>query len=486
LLKVLEGESGAAPAVQTTFIRERVLPDLARNIQCGNSLIGPDFYDQVQLGLFDDEERYRINVFDWQAAFPAIMRAGGFDAVIGNPPYGIVFDEEVKSYVEGHYRTFVRNNDNYIAFSQRAIELLRITGRFGLIIPNTFLTGPYFDALKSYILENACVLEIVDFGLNQVFPKPNVFTCLVFLQRKASSEECAAGSTQYAKVNDIQTFPQELTYQTLNKVALQTLYWMPADDLVARLLNAGTPLDAIAWVKDVGLNYWTQGRGKTRGGSIADRTMYEGNQQNPEDKPFLKGRDISRYSLTFGGHWLRHNYQEFLDPAVDTLRFSPDFLYQEKLVYRQTSDRIVATLDASKYLTDKTVHVIVLREAWKGKIDLRYLLSLLNSRLLSYVYQCLAQEEGRTFAQVKTFRMKQLPIRTINFSDPADKQRHDQMVALVERMLALHRQRAAARTPTEQTMLDRQIAATDAQIDRLVYALYGLTEAEIALVDGAR
>jgi hypothetical protein len=82
--------------------------------------------------------------------------------------------------------------------------------------------------------------------------------------------------------------------------------------------------------------------------------------------------------------------------------------------------------------------------------------------------------------------MKQLPIRTINFSDPADKQRHDQMVALVERMLALHRQRAATRTPTEQTMLDRQIAATDAQIDHLVYALYGLTEAEIALVDGAR
>jgi hypothetical protein len=82
--------------------------------------------------------------------------------------------------------------------------------------------------------------------------------------------------------------------------------------------------------------------------------------------------------------------------------------------------------------------------------------------------------------------LRRIPIRTINFSDPADKQRHDQMVALVERMLALHRQRAAARTPTEQTMLDRQIAATDAQIDRLVYALYGLTEAEIALVDGAR
>ena len=70
------------------MFHERALPDLAGNIKCGNSLIGPDFYEGQQLALFDEEERYRINVFDWQAAFPKIMKAGGFDAVIGNPPYG--------------------------------------------------------------------------------------------------------------------------------------------------------------------------------------------------------------------------------------------------------------------------------------------------------------------------------------------------------------------------------------------------------------
>ena len=86
-LKVLEGESEQTLATQLRFFHERALPDLGRNIKCGNSLIGPDFYEQQEMSFLDEDERYRINVFDWKAEFAEIMRAGGFDAVIGNPPY---------------------------------------------------------------------------------------------------------------------------------------------------------------------------------------------------------------------------------------------------------------------------------------------------------------------------------------------------------------------------------------------------------------
>ena len=212
--------------------------------------------------------------------------------------------------------------------------------------------------------------------------------------------------------------------------------------------------------------------------------MYEGEQQNPADKPYIKGRDIDRFSISKSNHWLRHNYEKKLDPKIDTLRFSPEFLFREKLVYRQTSDHIVASLDLTNSLTDKTVHVIVLREDFYSKPKLAYLLGLLNSKLLTYVYKKISQEENRTFAQVKTFRMKELPIRTIDFNDPADVQRHDRMVALVESMLALHRQLAAARSPQEKELLQRQIAFTDREIDALVYELYGLTEEEIKIVEG--
>ena len=87
LLKVLEGENQDTLERQMKLFKERALPDLGSNIKCGNSLIGPDFYQGKQMNLLDREEMYRINPFDWEKEFPEIMKRGGFDAVIGNPPY---------------------------------------------------------------------------------------------------------------------------------------------------------------------------------------------------------------------------------------------------------------------------------------------------------------------------------------------------------------------------------------------------------------
>jgi len=119
-------------------------------------------------------------------------------------------------------------------------------------------------------------------------------------------------------------------------------------------------------------------------------------------------------------------------------------------------------------------------------IELPYLCGLMNSRLLDFfLKQVSTNFHGGYFAANKQF-IEQLPIRSINFSDPADVARHDQMVELVERMLDLHQRLAAAKTPTEKTLLQRQIVATDRQIDRLVYELYDLTEEEIKIVEGQR
>ena len=93
---------------------------------------------------------------------------------------------------------------------------------------------------------------------------------------------------------------------------------------------------------------------------------------------------------------------------------------------------------------------------------------------------------GKVFAEVKVIYVERLPIRTFDFNKPAEKKMHDLMVQLVEQMLSLHKQLPEAKTSHEQTILQRQIEATDRQIDKLVYALYGLTEEEIAIVEGAR
>jgi len=120
----------------------------------------------------------------------------------------------------------------------------------------------------------------------------------------------------------------------------------------------------------------------------------------------------------------------------------------------------------------------------KNTINIKYLLSILNSKLFILLYRLFSFERGRVLAQVKPIIIKQLPIRTIDFSDPADKGRHDRLVEMVENMLAWHKELAAAKTPQEKTLLERQIAGMDKDIDRLVYELYDLNDEEIALVEG--
>ncbi len=113
----------------------------------------------------------------------------------------------------------------------------------------------------------------------------------------------------------------------------------------------------------------------------------------------------------------------------------------------------------------------------------KYVLGLLNSKLLFWRLNHISNVfRGGWITCTKQY-VKTLPIRTIDFSDPADKARHDKIVKLVEQMLALHKQLASARTEHEQTALKRQIDATDRQIDKLVYELYGLTEEEFGIVE---
>ena len=141
LLKVLELEENQ----QLSLIHKRVLPDLGNNIKCGNSLIGPDFYNGMQLDLLDQDELYRVNAFDWEAEFPEIMKNGGFDAVIGNPPYGAKFTNEMSSYLKERNSTFGWRGESYTVFVERAFKLLINGGLFGFIIPDTYLNLGFWN-----------------------------------------------------------------------------------------------------------------------------------------------------------------------------------------------------------------------------------------------------------------------------------------------------------------------------------------------------
>ena len=155
----------------------------------------------------------------------------------------------------------------------------------------------------------------------------------------------------------------------------------------------------------------------------------------------------------------------------------------KKILIPDIADRASFALDRNGDYAFTSGYGITLKAGVTERIE--YVLGLLNSHLLDFFLKKISTTLRGGFFRYFTQFVEQLPIRTINFADPADTARHDNMVALVERMLDLHQRRAAAKTSQERTVLQRQIAATDRQIDRLVYDLYELTDEEIAIVEAA-
>ena len=187
LLKVLEGETDETLDQQLALWHEPALPDLSNNIKCGNSLIGPD-YSTAQL-LLDEGEIRRINPFDWQAEFQEAMVAGGFDVVIGNPPYIRIqtmkewAPTEVEFYKQAYEAASKGNYDIYVVFVERALQLLNKQGRMGYILPHKFFQAKYGEPLRELTTGGKHLAEIVHFGDQQVFTGATTYTCLLFLDK---------------------------------------------------------------------------------------------------------------------------------------------------------------------------------------------------------------------------------------------------------------------------------------------------------------
>ena len=185
LLKVLEGENQDTLERQMKLFRERALPDLGSNIKCGNSLIGPDFYSVgagLALPLFDKDEIYSINPFDWQKEFPEIIKEGGFDVVIGNPPYGAWFQAAEAAYFSQYYKVFAGVKDVYTCFIERGLRLLGKGGKLSYIVPSAWIGGPDYARLRSvllhYRIENLILLPF------DVFAKAYVDTTIAVVSNE--------------------------------------------------------------------------------------------------------------------------------------------------------------------------------------------------------------------------------------------------------------------------------------------------------------
>jgi hypothetical protein len=161
-------------------------------------------------------------------------------------------------------------------------------------------------------------------------------------------------------------------------------------------------------------------------------------------------------------------------------RYTANFDVLEKLMIRQTGDSLIACYDNQQFLCLNNMHVITPLE--NNEHNIKYSLGIINSRLLNFIYEIFNPEKGEALAEVKRTNVARLPIGAVDFSNPSEKAQHDKLVALVNNMLELRKKYHEARMVQDQELYGRQIKIVDAQIDRLVYELYGLTEEEIKVV----
>jgi len=543
LLKVMEGENQDTLERQMKLFKERALPDLGSNIKCGNSLIGPDFYSVgagLALPLFDKEETYRINPFDWEKEFPEIMKRGGFDAVIGNPPYIRIqtmkewAPSEVEIYKE-HYTSASKGNyDIYVVFVERGLSLLNKSGRLGFILPHKFFNAQYGQPLRGLLAKGKHLADVVHFGDKQVFAGATNYTCLLFLD-KAGTKQChfvkvddltawrLNGEATEGKIPTTKITPSEWNFTVGKGAALsEKLSKMPVKlgdfaNIFVGLQTSADDVFIMDLIEETSRTFLLKSKALGSEWTFEKGLLY----------PLVSGTDVNRYSDLPERQYILFPYKvdgksvELIDFDVISKTYPKTAAYllknKERLEGREQGKfkghdwyqfgrsqnigiqeqiklcvpRLVTNLyaaydvEGNHFLDNVDVGGITLKPAYQ-KQGLLYLLGLLNSRLLRWYFPHVSAPFRGGWLSANRQFLSQLPILIINFSDPDDKASHDRMVKLVEQMLLLHKQLAAAKTPDDKTRIERQIDATDEQIDSLVYELYGLSENEIKIVEGSK
>ncbi|MEI6278125.1 MAG: TaqI-like C-terminal specificity domain-containing protein [Verrucomicrobiae bacterium] len=483
LLKVLEGETDQIQQRDFLTERLRILPDLATNIRCGNSLVGPDFYDGTQMDLLDDDARLRVNVFDWHAAFPEVFRQGGFDCIVGNPPYVLLQadfrDDDQLAYFRSHYNAASYKLDTYHLFMEKAIGLLALGGRCALITPSNYLGNNFLEPLRRVMLETTTLESITVFDY-PVFPGVSVDTAIFVAERNDSNAARPGGDNiQVFRVPKIAAF-DEAKHSCLSRAAVLARPGVlllgqaesGKESVIKKFQNGGVPLG-----RNANVNFGKQLRNRA---IFTNDVISVGAKADipTTHVACITGSDVMRFDLEWKGLACLNSQEArrggCWEPSVHNLA--------GKLVCRQIGKRPFFGIDLQGLHCLNTVFMVSPKDE---DFSAKYLLGILNSELLGFFWEDQFFDQRKTFPKIRGTYLKELPIRPIDFSSPGDVARHDRMVALVGRMLEMVPKRRAEKNPQTAAQLDAQIAATDRQIDRLVYELYGLTDEEVRLVEGA-
>jgi len=521
---------------------KKLLPDLSKNIVCGNSLIGTDILEGQ---LFATSEERKLNPMNFGDAFPLAIKGGGFDAIVGNPPYVRIQTTgpiEI-AYYNAHYKSAVGNYDIYCLFVEKATNLLRRNGIFGYILPHRFFKTDYGDGLRRFIVSNQNLQQVIDFDGYMVFDEASINTCVLILS-KARQQSFLCAQMHFTKktkdemaalLSSIGPGAKPNRGFTVGNIPLSILssdpwvfvwpfeakLWKKLNSVQSRLSDLTTHIfqgfktaaDA-TYIGDV-----VKERDTTLLVKFGDSEK-EHAVETSIMRPLIKGGQMCRYFVDQSEKVILFPYEEgTLIPPDRMKREFPHawtYLNANKRILEEREDgkmkgsqwyaygrsQALSTMSLPKIITpDYYAHASYCLDR-EGKFSFcgggaggygivprpqikpQYLLGLLNSRLLDwYLHKVTLRAYQTAYMYVKKY-IERLPIRLPESFNRADKSRHEEVVTKVESMLEAKKQLAKAKTDKDKAYYENKCNSLDRQIDRLVYDLYGLTEEEIRVVEG--
>ncbi len=471
-LKLLEDETLGSTQQYLGGFREALLPTLSNNIVCGNALVDWDVIGGDLLELVDEDKQKKFNPMSFSQKFPEIMNKGGFDAIVGNPPYGMITESITKDYFTKKFVSTEGRFDNYELFIEKAITLCNTQGYLGYIIPSPFLTNIYTKKLRRFALENTSINQIVNFKLD-VFADPTVHTCIIVLNRNKARYKKVKIKKQISAIKELkESFDYEIEKVKLgnNDNFTFDIFVDPSSSiLIEKLERNSNSLGSICYIRQCI--------------KTGNDKVYVTESDSKPDKdwmPSLRGKSIGRY-LTFEkniwlhyGDWLARNWK------------NKSFYETPKIAIRETGNRIVATLDfENRYFLSSLYAIYPIND--DDSLNLNYLLAIINSNLAMYFIKIIALNltEG-AFTKFRTNQLARLPIKIIDIeNNPTDKARHDELVSLVEQIMEAKVKLNEVRNDGEREFYENKCSILERNIDRIVYQLYELDQNEIDLIENS-
>ena len=425
----------------------RKLSDLSNNIKCGNSLI-------------DDPAVAGDKAFNWQNEFPEVFAKGGFDVVIGNPPYvrkqGLMEHyPEMCNFFEKTYQSATANYDVYAIFMERSFQLINLNGIVSFILPHKFLVTDFGLGIRSFFKENNCVESLIHFGSNLVFSEAATYTCIVNLTKTKKEK------VLFKKLNPLDLLAP-FSWDYMNYKNLNSSNWdLQSErvfDVISKLNSQPYKVEDVFEKIFVGMQTSLDSvyvfEGLENGNLIeAYNSQYDFNFEIEKEllKPFIKGNEIARYKNLNNKHFVLFPYkvdgspvseeyiQSILPKTYSYLKkFESEirgrengkmdikngwylYVYQKnhqkfpnpKIMTQEISLGCNMTYDENgEFYHPTTIYSFVKNK--KFEIDEKYYLGILNSKIMWFFLKNTGTELGGGYFRFKTNYLNPFPLPEIS------------------------------------------------------------------------